>query len=543
VNILQFLDKESDAPKAKIFFMATLSGVANGLILAFVNIAAEHVSNQQSEIRFFFLFIIAFALYIYSQRYALSQATIAIEDAICKVRIRITDKIRRTELLFIENTGRADMYTRLTQDSNLISQTILVLVSASQSSMVLIFSVVYVAWLSPISFFITITVLFASVMLYLSIETEMSAELETAALKESKFFEALNHVLDGFKEIKINRRKSDDLFRYLQTISNETKQLKVKVGIQLITTIMFSETAFYLLLAILVFIIPLLSPTHSDVIFKLTAAVLFIMGPVNMIVTSIPMLARTNVALENIHKLETELDAVVSSTHEDQLCYKPFFEFENLIIEKATFHYTDKSNHSLFSIGPININIKQGELLFIVGGNGSGKSTFLKLLTGLYSPTQGHLYLDGEEVDQTNYQNYRELFSIIFTDFHLFDKLYGLKIIDEKRLNELLHLMELDKKTKYSEGKFTNLNLSTGQKKRLAFIAAILEDKPICIFDELAADQDPPFRKYFYEVILKDLKKQGKTIIAVTHDDKYFNIADRVLKMEEGQLVTYNENF
>jgi len=180
-------------------------------------------------------------------------------------------------------------------------------------------------------------------------------------------------------------------------------------------------------------------------------------------------------------------------------------------------------------------------MVFIVGGNGSGKSTLLKLLTGLYYPTDGSVDLNSELIDRTQYASYRELFAIIFTDFHLFDKRYGLSNIDDKQVKELLRLMQLDKKTKYRAGEFTQLDLSTGQKKRLAFVAAILDNKPIYIFDELAADQDPQFRQYFYEVILPDLKLKGKTIIAVTHDDKYFHVADRVLKMEYGQLVNLRD--
>jgi putative ATP-binding cassette transporter len=186
------------------------------------------------------------------------------------------------------------------------------------------------------------------------------------------------------------------------------------------------------------------------------------------------------------------------------------------------------------------LEIKKGEMVFIVGGNGSGKSTFLKMLTGLYYPSAGSVDLNHEPIDRSEYASYRELFSIIFTDFHLFDKLYGLSNIEDKQVKALLRLMQLEKKTQYRENEFTHLDLSTGQKKRLAFIAALLENKPIYILDELAADQDPQFRKYFYEVMLPDLKQQGKTIIAVTHDDHYFHVADRVLKMEYGQLVDYS---
>ncbi|MCK5926529.1 MAG: ATP-binding cassette domain-containing protein, partial [Methylococcales bacterium] len=165
--------------------------------------------------------------------------------------------------------------------------------------------------------------------------------------------------------------------------------------------------------------------------------------------------------------------------------------------------------------------------------------TFLKLLVGLYYPTEGAIYVDDDVIDDYNYQDYRELFSIIFTDFHLFDRLYGVENIESEQVNFWLKKMRMDKITRFKNGRFTNTDLSTGQRKRLAFIAAILEDKPILILDEFAADQDPDFRKYFYETVLLELKSMGKTVIAVTHDDHYFHISDRVLKMDGGQLIKF----
>ena len=89
----------------------------------------------------------------------------------------------------------------------------------------------------------------------------------------------------------------------------------------------------------------------------------------------------------------------------------------------------------------------------------------------------------------------------------------------------------------YADGRFSTLDLSTGQRKRLAMVAALLDDKPIYIFDEWAADQDPGFRRYFYEGLLGELKARGKTVLAVTHDDRYFGVADRVVKRGEGGVV------
>jgi putative ATP-binding cassette transporter len=538
MKILKYIE-EYDAPTTQILFMAALSGLANATILALINSAAEMVSNNELHAQDLLLYVTTFALYVYTQRYALSRTVIGIEKFIRKLRVRIADKIRSADLRFIEQSGRGSMYTRLTQDSNIISQSGFFLISAVQSATVLIFSLFYLAWLSPISFFMTIAFITSAVSLYWFHNQSISQQLHLATQKEAKFFEYFSHLLDGFKELKMNRKKSDDLFDHIETLSQKTEEIKVNVGLQQVSTIMFSRMSFYILLGLLVFFIPSIHPSHADEIYKISATVLFIIGPVAVVVTALPTLSQSKVALKNLSELETELDEVLIETYYKE---QPITsEFKEIRLEKATFSYLDKHGNPLFSLSTINFSIKKGEMVFIVGGNGSGKSTLLKLVTGLYYPTAGSLDLNSEPIYKNQYASYRELFGIIFTDFHLFDKLYGLSKIDDGQVKALLRLMQLEQKTKYREGEFTQLDLSTGQKKRLAFVSAILENKPIYIFDELAADQDPQFRKYFYEKILPDLKQQGKTIIAVTHDDKYFHVADRVLKMEYGQLIPYDE--
>lgn len=185
------------------------------------------------------------------------------------------------------------------------------------------------------------------------------------------------------------------------------------------------------------------------------------------------------------------------------------------------------------------MQIRRGETIFIVGGNGSGKTTLLKLLTGLYQPHSGAILVDRELLTRRNAQNYRELFSTVFSQFHLFDRLYGLEGVDPERVKAVLDEMQLSGKTRFEGGRFTDLNLSTGQRKRLALAVTLLEDKQILVFDEWAADQDPHFRKYFYEVVLKRLRDQGKTVIAVTHDERFWQQADRIVKMEYGSIVEH----
>ncbi|MCI5116686.1 MAG: ATP-binding cassette domain-containing protein, partial [Candidatus Electrothrix sp. LOE1_4_5] len=209
--------------------------------------------------------------------------------------------------------------------------------------------------------------------------------------------------------------------------------------------------------------------------------------------------------------------------------YKKPKGYSSIRYEGISFTYRTRDDRPFF-IGPLDISFSANEIVSITGCNGSGKSTLLHLITGMFPLDSGCCFLnDDKEID---IRLYRELFSPIFTNFHLFDRLYGMKEVDEVMLNKLLNRFGLEKKVQWTGDKFSTLDLSTGQKKRLALVITIMEDKPIYIFDEWAADQDPHFRKYFYTTLLSEFRAQGKTVIAVTHDDKYFYIADRILKLD-----------
>ena len=209
-----------------------------------------------------------------------------------------------------------------------------------------------------------------------------------------------------------------------------------------------------------------------------------------------------------------------------------FSNFNTIRMDGLSFTYRDPGGNASFQIGPIDGELRRGEILFLVGGNGSGKTTFLKLFTALYHPSQGAIRVDNVEIGPANMQSYRNLFSAIFSDFYLFDKLHGLREAAPERVDSLLRLMEISHKTAFRDGSFSNTHLSTGQRKRLALVVSYLEDKPLYIFDEVAADQDPQFRRYFYETLLLELKRAGKTVLVVSHDDRYFHVADRVLRMD-----------
>lgn len=542
MGILKFLKNELTTPWNNILIIATVSGIASGSLLVIITFAAEKVASagkgEGINLRYFSLFAIAFLLFLLAKKYAMVNSSVRIENAIKVVRIRIADKIRKAGLLYFENLDRSYIYTRVTQDTNFISASAMIIINACQSASILIFSLMYIAWLSKIAFLITLGSISAATLIFLSYRERTNNLLREASDKDTELFGCLGQMLDGFKEIKLNRRKSDDLFRHFREITDATEEVKVKTAKCFANDFVFSQVFFNILLGAIVFVLPILTTTYSDVIMKTVMAVYFLVGPLEFVVGSISVFSRANLAVENLYKLEKDLDKARNS-EPDMDSVNPIESFEEIVLEKTVFNYLDVDGREVFNLGPINLRVKRGEILFIVGGNGSGKSTLLKLLTGLYYPKSGNVFLDGSRVNKPVYPAYRELFSAVFADFHLFERFYGLEDIDEKKVNNLIKTMQLDKKTRYVDGKFSDVNLSTGQRKRLALIMAFLDDKPIYIFDEVAADQDPQFRKFFYEVLLLDLKKQGKTIITATHDDRYFHVADRVLKMDYGRIKKY----
>ncbi len=539
MKLLNFINSESSIAKNRIIVMSIVSGLANALLIAVINHAAESSFGNGVQARLFFIYLVAFCLFLYTQKFVLSQSMLAIEEALRSVRVRIADKLCHTEFSFIEQSNRNDFYLRLTQDSSLISQSIMLLSSAGQAAILIVSCLLYILWISPLSFLITVGITGATSLIYFSHREKTRKQLQQARQKENTFFDTLNHLLDGFKEIKLNRAKRDDLFTDIQKTSVEAEQIKVEVGNLEVTDWIMARLCFYTLLPLLVFVIPAIHGEHSDQIYKINAAILFIMGPMSLLIGAIPALNRVNISLDNFQTLEQDVDRATHHVrnNEEPVAWSDFIQLE---FKELCFTYFDKQKQPLFSCGANSLTLKKGDLLFIVGGNGSGKSTLLKLLTGLYYPNSGGIYKDGEQINDSNYPSFRELFSTVFTDFHLFNRLYGLKNVNADNVTLWLKNMALDKKTSYSsDGYFTETNLSTGQKKRLAFIAAVLEDKPILIFDELAAAQNPEFKRHFYKTILPSLTKKGKTVIAVTHDDAYFDCADSVLKMENGLLKSY----
>jgi putative ATP-binding cassette transporter len=309
------------------------------------------------------------------------------------------------------------------------------------------------------------------------------------------------------------------------------------VGRKWVVLLLFSNAFLYGLLGVVIFVLPSFFAGYTDIIYKIAAAAIFCVGPVTAITSAAPLYSRAEMGLGHVFALEATLDQGMSQHAGRKVPPRSrFADFQEIVFEGISFAYRDAGGAPGFRTGPWDLKLRRGELLFLLGGNGSGKSTALKLMCGLYPLDGGRILVDGVEMDAQSVQEYRELFSCIFPDFHLLDRLHGLEHVDPDHVRELIARMELSHKVDFDNGRFTAQDLSTGQRKRLAMIVAMLEDREICFFDEWAADQDARFRSAFYNDILPELKQRGKTIVVVTHDDRFWHMSDRVVTLDLGRM-------
>ena len=535
IDLIRFIYREAEGSKLKMMATSFVSGMSRGMLLATINSTAANTFSQNTNHSYIFYFILFLILYITSSYYVKVNSSILIEKAKHRLTMRLADKLMLAELGFIESYNQSDLYQKIRMDVNVVCGAANTMLNSSQAAILLFFCLVYIAWLVPIALFFTLIGIIIGVATYFIQHRKIIEKVKLARSTAVEFTERLRDLISGFKELKVNTGKRNDFQEHMVTVSNEHRSLNIEVT--RLETISFLTTQIFIftLIAVVIFALPLIYPVNETITFQFFASILFLIGPLETLISSYQNIAKANVSLENILKLEADIDN--STSEQPGTGRLKNIDFANINLENIFFNYQKNNTDDKFSIGPINMTINRGETLFIVGGNGTGKTTLLKLITGLYTPSSGKILINGEKITPENKQYFRELFTTIFTDFHIFKKLYGIRKLDEKKLHTIMDKLKLEEKTCIKDGRFTSTRLSRGQMKRLAYLVTCFDNREIYIFDEFAADQDPVFKKYFYYTILPELKEAGKTVIAVTHDDNYYDACDRIIKMDNGKIV------
>jgi putative ATP-binding cassette transporter len=539
MKIIYFLMQHSRRILVLAILAGIVSGAANTGLLAIINAALNNVSTKTSLA----LTFIALCLLVPVSRIA-GELLLAYlgQGALFRLRMELSRQILGVPLRKLEELGPHRLMSALTDDVPSITNIVTVIPLLCINIAVAISCLVYMAWLSLPMFGAVIALIVLGIVSYQLPVVKSFQYILLARREGDNLYNHFRALTEGIKELKTHSsRRQAFLNEVLRNTALNFK--KHNLAGQSIYTIAASwgQLLVFVVIGLLIFSLSGWISADRVVLSGFTLAVLYLMTPLQVIMNTLPNMGRAGVALKNVEELGLSLTPSNTEKDADEKLLTSGPAWRSIELCDVTHTYQREDEEIPFVLGPINLNFRAGELVFLTGGNGSGKTTLAKLMIGLYAPEAGELRLNGKVVSDELMDYYRQHFAVVFSDFYLFDTFLGLKAdeLDEKA-RQYLRQLQLDHKVDVKDGALSTTNLSQGQRKRLALLTAYLEDRPIYVFDEWAADQDPYFKEIFYYHLLPELKANGKTVIAITHDDRYYHVGDRVIKLDSGKIV-YDE--
>lgn len=517
--------------------LTVLAALCGTGVLTLLNMEAKALEGNHHNAMIGVLFVVMLLIYRSSQNYLIKSISREVEDALDRQRQRIVEKALTLSLREIEEVGRDQIRDGISGHYTTLSQTIVPIVSAFESLILATFLFAYLAYLSVFAASIVILVNILLALGFLNRQKKMSEEIKISDQVDSQYRRLTNAIVGGTKELQLGLARRMGLSAKMSSVSTSVAKGRALAASHYADLIATGTTAAYLMAGAVVFVMPILIGDGAGKdMSKIVIAVVFLLGPIGSVVNSMQQVSLAQFALNSINNFELEITRRSETRSRDtgsSTSISKLKPFNSICLESTSYTHTGQDG---FSLQNINLEIHKGEVVFLTGGNGSGKTTLLNVLTGLYPRGSGDIILNDQKLPITLPQQYRELFASVFADFFMFDQPFGL---DEKGIGIFEEwLIKLNVRNHFREDlqDLSGIELSTGQRKRVALALAIAEQRPILILDEWAADQDPETRRRFYEEIIPELKTAGLTIFAITHDEKYFHCCDRRIHIIEGKL-------
>ncbi len=443
--------------------------------------------------------------------------------------VRLSRAIMALPLRQIETLGTHRLLATLTEDVPAIAAALLGLPILGINSAILICCFGYMGWLSPLLLAGVLGFLVLGVLSYQLPVCAALNHLQRARLEHDTLMKCFHGLTEGAKELKVNNaRREAFLTGHLEATAARLRDRNIAGMTIYAAAGAWGQLLFLICIGLLLFALPSPVRVSPSVITGFVMTILYCVAPVETIMTWLPIIGRARVALRAVEDLN--LSALPSEPEGAAIRH----EFHSLELDGITHAYP-RADDEGFVLGPLDLSLRPGEVTFLVGGNGSGKTTLAKLIVGLYEPASGTIRLNGHRLMEL--EPYRQLFSVVFADTYLFEHILGMESAGlDARARGYLGLLDLSHKVRIADGRLSTTDLSHGQRKRLALLTAYLEDRPIYVFDEWAADQDPRFKDFFYTRLLPELKARGKAVLVISHDDRYFHVADTLIKLDSGML-------
>ncbi len=519
---------------ALVIAAGVANGLANTVLIGVVNRVVNAGSASAAQVWIFVGVCLVLPFARFGGDYLL---VYLMEKAALHLRMVMSRRILAAPLRKLEEVGSAGLLATLTTDIPTVTGMVAVLPLLCMNLTVVTGLLLYMALLS--------WKLLVGVFLFLAMSVFMyqypllRAQRHVMAFREKtdELFHHFRTVTEAVKELKLHHeRRRAFLDDRLERTAGEMASANLAAQRLFASAVSWGQVLVFVLVGLIAFVVPVYMPVSRQVLTGYVLAVLFMVTPIQVVLNSVPQLSRAMASMRKVESLGLALDGATPAVPQHPGAGSA--GWSSLELSGITHSYRSERDQSSFTLGPMSLRFEPGQVVFLTGGNGSGKTTLAKLLTGLYTPESGELLLDGEPVGPAELPRFYELFATVFSDFFLFDSLLGL---EEHELDghaaRYLAELHLDHKVRVEGGRLSTTDLSQGQRKRLALLTAYLEDRPIYLFDEWAADQDPHFKQVFYHELLPRLRARGKTVFAITHDDQYYGVADRLIKLDYGQVV------
>ncbi|WP_379133784.1 cyclic peptide export ABC transporter [Paenibacillus sp. sgz500958] len=527
----ELFPKKDDKTLFNLIVLSLASGFGNALLIFVVNETFNRGDEFQGGLLLYFL--MGIAVYVVGQKLVRTRLIHVANQMVYEKRSELTDKILRSSYQKIDSIEYGRIQASLNNDTEVISEFSNIINSGATSLVTLLCCFTYMGMISFYGLLVSVVVVFIAAGLHFLIGRQAYRLWEQTRDIQNTFFKFINDLVGGFKELTLHEGKKQGFRADMQHTILTYKDKRVQGDMKYANVNVIGELLFSIVIGVVAFLFPLIfSELTTNSLRSYVFVLLYMTGPIHSILAVIPNITKVRISWMRIRELSDHLDTVIEKNGNPVA--ETAGEFE-LKLDAVRYDYKNAEGEKVFSVGPLDYSFRSGEITFITGGNGSGKSTLSRLITGLYAPDSGTLYINGDAVSPAQLGQH---FAAVFSDFYLFEKLYGIDY-DAKsgEMEHYLNVLHLDEKVRIKQGALNTIKLSTGQRKRLALLVSYLEDRPVYLFDEWAADQDPEFRQFFYLTLLPELRSRGKCIIAVTHDDRYFDTADRVIKMEMGKIV------
>ena len=534
MRIFQFLLRSSRGLLLPAIIIGLVSGLSSTGLIGLIHTALNRSDIPRANLLWGFV-----GLCVVSLLTGIASKMLLIrigQRAIMDLRMHLCRQILSASLGRLEEVGNHRLLLTLTDDVLTIANSIITVPLICINLAIVLGCMFYLGWLSPVLLGIVLGLMGIGVITYQGPIVIATRYLKKARDKQDGLYKLFQALCNGTKELKLHQRRRDSFLNDFLNPATELVKQRNSTGLSIFTAAgSWGELLIFIIIGILLFVVSAMSGVSFQTLSGFTLIVLYMMMPIGTILFSFPVLARAQVALRKIEDLGLSLEL-----NGDESVYlnrsQSVPEFKSLELGSVTRSYRSDGDVN-FTLGPVDMSFEPGEIVFLVGGNGSGKTTLAKILCGLYVPEAGQIRLNGRTITDNNREPYRQLFSVVFSDFYLFDSLVGLdsdQLDDQAR--EYLKALQLQHKVQVQDGVFSTTALSQGQRKRLALLTACLEDRPIYIFDEWAADQDPQFKELFYLSFLPELKAKGKLLLVISHDDRYYHLADRLIRLDYGKV-------